>query len=97
MELELVRLEFGTKEWRTGRSLAGIDEIQQELSQIVLTQCLLLSIGRRTSHRWRLGVVSHHRDAILARPSRVYSSRGSFVTASVPRSRKRRPCTALGT
>ena len=43
--------EFGTKEWRTGRILAGIDEIQQELDdQIVktqaLTQRLLLSIGR---------------------------------------------------
>ena len=39
--------EFGTKEWRTGRILAGIDEIQQELDdQIVLTQCLSLSMTR---------------------------------------------------
>ena len=33
--------EFGTKEWRTGRILAGIDEIQQELDdQIVKTQAM---------------------------------------------------------
>ena len=31
MELNWADAEFGTKEWRTGRILAGIDEIQQEL------------------------------------------------------------------
>ena len=39
MELNWADAEFGTKEWRTGRILAGIDEIQQELDdQIVKTQ-----------------------------------------------------------
>ena len=41
MELNWADAEFGTKEWRTGRILAGIDEIQQELDdQIVKTQVL---------------------------------------------------------
>ena len=41
MELNWADAEFGTKEWRTGRILAGIDEIQQELDdQIVKTQAM---------------------------------------------------------
>ena len=41
MEGNWADAEFGTKEWRTGRILAGIDEIQQELDdQIVKTQVL---------------------------------------------------------
>ena len=90
MEGNWADAEFGTKEWRTGRILAGIDEIQQELDdQIVKTQVLtqrlavlrcLHAVDATRVHRTMPWVVS-------------FSSLGPFRDRDAPR----RPCTALAT
>ena len=69
MEGNWADAEFGTKEWRTGRILAGIDEIQQELDdQIVktqvLTQRLFLKFSELQVRVDGVGATSRHRDAV---------------------------------
>ena len=82
--------EFGTKEWRTGRILAGIDEIQQELDdQIVKTQ-----VWSRRPVVWRR--------LHFIQTTRVHRTMPWVVSLSISgpfrdRDAPRRPCTALAT